>query len=128
MDRENKTTAEEALKLKISALRHWSAPGPELEGLIRGAIAQNVLQEDLGLHADPPRYYDLDQETRDRLLAHARQDAAHALINTGDILKQLAIITRRSRNFGIAAAVLFLLAALFLVAALGLFWVMWWHR
>ena len=87
-----------------------------------------MLDEDLGLYSDPPRYYDLDQETRDRLLAHARQDAAHALINTGDILNQLAIIARRSRNVSIAAAILFLLAVLFLVAALGSFWVMWWLR
>jgi hypothetical protein len=123
--KENETTAEDALKLKISALRRWTYPGdPKLEGLIRGAVAQNVLHEDLGLHADEPRYYDLDQETRDRLLAHARQDAAHALINTEDILDQLAIITRR---FSVAA-ILFLVAALFLAAAVGSFWVMWWHR
>lgn len=125
----NKQSAEEALKLQIRALRDWTYPGdPKLEDQIRQAIAKNLLDEDLGLYGDPPRYYDLDQATRDRLLVHARQDAAHALINTGDILNQLAIIARRSRNVSIAAAILFLLAVLFLVAALGSFWVMWWLR
>jgi len=75
--------SEEALKLQISAIRDWTFAGdPELEGWIRGAIARNVLHEEIGLYADAQPTYHLDQETRDRLLAHARQDAAHALINT----------------------------------------------
>ena len=50
-------------------------------------VAQYTLNEELGNHGTPEAYYDLDQTTRDVLLAHARQDAEHALLNTTSILK-----------------------------------------
>jgi hypothetical protein len=51
------------------------------------ATARVTLEGDLGQFTDqPPAYYDLDEPTRDRLLAHARQDAAHALLNTSSLL------------------------------------------
>lgn len=45
------------------------------------ALSQNILQHELGDFGewDGPQYK-LDDETRDRLLAHARQDAAAALL------------------------------------------------
>jgi hypothetical protein len=36
----------------------------------------------------------MDQSTRDRLLAHARQDASHALLNTTTLLQQMASMRR----------------------------------
>ena len=36
-----------------------------------------------------PFHYGLDEERRDAILVHARQDAAHALCNTMVIAKQL---------------------------------------
>jgi hypothetical protein len=45
-------------------------------------LAQNILDADLGHFSDRPPDCVLDQAVRDRLLAHARRDAAHALINT----------------------------------------------
>ena len=34
-------------------------------------------------------YYDLDEETRDRLLAHSRQDTAFAASNTSDLIRKM---------------------------------------
>jgi hypothetical protein len=62
-------------------------------------LAQNILDADLGHFPDPPPDCVLDQAVRDRLLVHARRDAAHALINTGRLisdvkeLKQLIMMT-----------------------------------
>lgn len=45
-------------------------------------LAREVLAKDTGRSKDQPLDYQIDQATRDRLLAHTRRDAAHALINT----------------------------------------------
>jgi len=57
-------------------------------------IARTILLDDLGMsgygHAEGElRFpsYDLDAETRDRLIAHARQDAAWGAANTASLLK-----------------------------------------
>lgn len=45
------------------------------------AVAKHSLDDDLGYFSDSYDFsYDLDDKTRDRLIANARQDAAHALI------------------------------------------------
>jgi hypothetical protein len=54
-----------------------------------GAIAKNVLDEELGRFEDTPRNYSIDKATRDRLLVHGRQDVAHALLNTIILTKAL---------------------------------------
>jgi hypothetical protein len=59
------------------------------------ATAQITLDGDLGRFEDrAPFIYDLDDAARDRLIVHARQDAAHALLNTSTMLGQLAWVRR----------------------------------
>jgi hypothetical protein len=70
-------------------------------------VASNVLKEELGLYDDYHQPdYDLDKATADVLLAHARQDAAHALSNTASILEVLSSIRTQLR---IGLVLLFLL-------------------
>jgi hypothetical protein len=56
---------------------------------------------DLGTRPDPTRsgrhFYNLDEKTRDILLAHARQDAAHAFFNTKSLLERVAELKRLVR-------------------------------
>jgi hypothetical protein len=59
------------------------------------AIAQGVLRDEIDSDSKTGRFpFNLDQETRDILLAHARQDAAHALCNTASVLKRVRTLTR----------------------------------
>jgi hypothetical protein len=59
------------------------------------AIAQGVLHDEIDSDSKTVRFpYRFDQEQRDALLAHARQDAAHALCNTGSLLKRIRTLTR----------------------------------
>ena len=74
-----KPTYAEALKWKIGAIKTFSRSGTDLRKEADRAIAESVLEADLGEHSDIQRFYNLDQETRDRLLVHARKDAAMAL-------------------------------------------------
>lgn len=87
-----KITAEEALKTDL-----WA------EKMIAGmksttmdaALARNILAGDLGEFKD--RFltaYSLDEDTRDRLIAHARQDAAHAVLIAVRNQKQIAGLKR----------------------------------
>ena len=65
---------------------------------IQAATAQNILHDDLGMFADsdgPAWAYDLEPERRDRLLAHARQDAAHAVVVGTDIYKAVASLNTK---------------------------------
>jgi hypothetical protein len=63
---------------------------------INRAISAHGLHADLGIFRDHEvPYYDMDEHIRDRLIAHARQDAAHALLNTHSIFAELAGIRRR---------------------------------
>ncbi|MGE4612657.1 MAG: hypothetical protein AAED33_14925 [Paracoccaceae bacterium] len=48
-------------------------------------LSRNILDDDLGLFDDSVCYdYDLDKTTRDRLIAHAGQDAANSLLMATD--------------------------------------------
>lgn len=61
-------------------------------------IARYTLHEELGYRGERREPYHLDQDTRDILLAHTRQDAAHSLLNTISLLKKvdsLALSVRR---------------------------------
>lgn len=51
-------------------------------------FARNLLDDDLGKFAERYAHFDLDEATRDILLAHARRDAAEALLNTRTLLEQ----------------------------------------
>lgn len=67
--------AHAALRSKLWAMRELGATQAEIDAV----TAQNVLHEDLGYYRTKTAEYDLDQAHRDKLLAHARQDAAHAV-------------------------------------------------
>jgi hypothetical protein len=80
-------TGDEALRSELDAMAEWHAHGSDLTPQINEITARNVLRTDLGFYSDIPADYDLDEATRDRLIAHCRQDAAHAVIVAGDIFK-----------------------------------------
>ncbi len=68
-------------------------------------FARLILHEDLGyLKKTWPTSYSLDEETRDRLIAHARQDAAHAVVNTTRLRKMAIDLTRTKRLTWISIA------------------------
>ena len=60
-------------------------------------IARNVLHEDLGHFGEPESSYHLDEKTRDRLIAHARQDAANSMCLIGDLLENIQTLEGRVR-------------------------------
>ena len=78
-------TAEEHLRLKIRAMREIGATQDDIDA----ATAQSVLHEDLGYFASKSAEYNLDQGTRDKLLSHARQDAAHAVYAASSTAREL---------------------------------------
>ena len=76
--------AESALQETINSQRSMGMKGEHWDNY---AIARNVLQEEIGLHGEPPREsYHFSQGTYEVLLAHSRQDVAHALCNTKSLL------------------------------------------
>jgi hypothetical protein len=73
-------TAEEAYAAAVKAMQTVTHPSEVRRGFADEMLAENILHKELGYFSDPLPKYALDQQTRDRLLVHARQDAAHALI------------------------------------------------
>ena len=91
-------TSDEDLKARIKAIRSISfgASKDEIQRQIDQAIARNVLHEKLGYFKSKSfSSYDLDDETRDSLIAHGRQDAAHALIASSRAVTKLAGLRTR---------------------------------
>jgi hypothetical protein len=105
---ERKEKAEEHLKQQLAFAKET---GPRNASFLNSIIAKNVLHEDLGRFDSFLQRYNLDEDTRDRLIAHARQDAAHALINTITLLEQI-----RALRHGIILALVFALV----IVVLGL--------
>ena len=65
----------------------------------QGALSRNafmsqcMLNDDLGNFSDSRNsVYDLSEDQRDRLIAHARQDAAHATLNSIEIINSIKSI------------------------------------
>ncbi len=57
------------------------------------AVAVGTLEEELGYYGEKPLpYYEMDEAVRHRLIAHTRQDVAHALCNTHSLWKRLLFI------------------------------------
>lgn len=68
--------------------------------------SRNILHEDLGYIETVQTFYHLDEATRDRLLAHARQDAALAVLNVGSLRKEITALRtqlKRQRIYGLLA-------------------------
>jgi hypothetical protein len=85
-------TAEADLATSLKSLRDMGLTSEHHANL---AVAKNVTNEELGRYGEHPLEYALKQKTKDTLLAHGRQDAAHALCNTKSILDQNAKISSR---------------------------------
>jgi hypothetical protein len=67
-------------------------------------IARTVFQEEIGRYGEYDGIeYHFDQKTYDLLLAHTRQDAAHALLNTSSLLEYGAKISAQLRLLNILA-------------------------
>lgn len=113
-----KETPKEALRSQIQAALDFPLPDNNREMTTNRAIARNVLHTELGRYAETQPVYSLDQETRDRLIAHARQDAAHALLNTISLMKEVRRINQRTRNTQVGIVVFCIAIAL---------WVWWPH-
>lgn len=72
-------TADEELKAALNAIKLIPASKRQKKKLVWSALSKNVLHDDLGYYsdsADTNAIYNLSDETRDRLIAHSRQDAA----------------------------------------------------
>jgi hypothetical protein len=73
------TNSKEDLDASIEVAKDMGWFGWGKKPAIWDAMAFNVLQKDLGEFEDSTTIdYGLDESTRDRLIAHARQDAAMA--------------------------------------------------
>jgi len=108
----NKSTEERAVEaLLISVRTARRLLGQTLKGdrSIQHATGQNILREELGEFGDwKGTYYDLDEQTKNLLLAHTRQDSAHALVVANDCYELLYKINRTQRvHFYLFCAVIF---------------------
>jgi hypothetical protein len=81
----------EHLRQQIAFARETGATSPSALNAVAG---RNVLHEDLGRFSSRLPHYRLNEDTRDRLIAHARQDAAHALLNTATLLDSVRNLRR----------------------------------
>jgi hypothetical protein len=89
--------AKTALRAQLRFIKEMGGDQSERDA----AIARNVLHEDLGYYDKRQFIYDLDEATRDRLITHARQDAAHAVISVSSIQKQLRKTKRLLATFAL---------------------------
>jgi hypothetical protein len=56
-------------------------------------IAQHTLDQELGRYGEElQQFYGFDRDIADTLLAHGRQDAAHALLNTMTLMKDVRLL------------------------------------
>ncbi|MHC2454523.1 hypothetical protein ACVMIX_001164 [Rhizobium leguminosarum] len=84
-------TAEADLKVRLDAIRSLGGD----QAAVDAAIARNILHEELGQFEDSAlATYNLDDTTRDRLIAHARQDAAHAIMGIGTLTNEVRSLRR----------------------------------
>lgn len=93
--------ADEELRAQIKVMREMGAT----QAAIDAKMAQNILHEDLGYFASKTTEYDLDPQTRDKLLAHARQDAAHAVYAAMSAANEVRKLRRILLVFAIVGAV-----------------------
>jgi len=81
------TDYDERIRSQIRAQREWGQKGVLSENY---AIAENVLLETI----ETGRVYGLTKEQSDRLLAHTRQDASHAVLNSSTAVQLLKSLKR----------------------------------
>jgi uncharacterized membrane protein YccC len=107
--------AEEHLRQQLSFARDMGTKDPSN---LNSIAARNILHEDLGRFDTILHRYQLDDDTRNRLIAHVRQDAAHALLNTATLLQQVRALRRGLR------IVLVLVFLLLVALGLPLLWLL----
>lgn len=93
-DQDDKEKPEDHLRQQLAFAKDMGARDGSI---LNSIVAKNVLHEDLGRFDSFLPRYNLDEDTRDRLIVHARQDAAHAVINTAALLDQLGTLWRTLR-------------------------------
>jgi len=80
--------------------------------------SRNILHEDLGYIETVQTFYHLDEPTRDRLLAHARQDAALSVINVGSLRKEVVALRSQMKRQRIYGLLVFAVQTVLLLAIL----------
>jgi hypothetical protein len=80
---------EEEFRASLVAQRELGMRGDSWDNY---ALARTVLHDDLDGGNHTP-LFNLDEERRGRLLAHARQDASHTLANTTSLLRRVQRLT-----------------------------------
>jgi hypothetical protein len=113
----NEQSADEALKMQLRMSRDMLPVGSDKEASDNEIVARNTLHMELGYYTDRGPEYNLNEATRDRLIVHTRQDAAHALLNTITLMKEVRRINRRARITQISVAVLVCIAITFLISS-----------
>jgi hypothetical protein len=88
---------EESEAALASALKTRKSMGITSEHQANYLVAKNVADEEMGRYGEYPLEYSLQQKTKNTLLAHGRQDVAHALCNTKSIMDQNARIAAQLR-------------------------------
>lgn len=85
---------DDAQQRLASAVRMQRELGMKGDNWDNYAVAQATLHDELGYNGTQRHPYSLDEATRDILIVHGRQDAAHALANTTALLKRAQTLTR----------------------------------
>lgn len=81
-----------------SAIKNQRLLGMKGEHWDNYAAARYTLEGELGLNGQTAQhFYDLNREEYNTLLAHGRQDAAHALCNTQSLLDLTRRVSRQVR-------------------------------
>jgi hypothetical protein len=93
-----KEKSDDVLDRQIKGSRILAVPGTDQRQVENRLVARNVLDTELGRYSDPQPVYGLNDETRDRLVAHARQDAAHALSNTITLMNDVQVLLKETRK------------------------------
>jgi hypothetical protein len=85
-----KLSPDDALNTSLRWLQEFGGK-PLTQAEKNRALADNIQRQDLGQYSDADSLpdYALNGATRDPLVAHARQDAAHALLNTITLMNDI---------------------------------------
>jgi hypothetical protein len=89
-----KESGDEALELQLKAAKGFFVPGDNWDKRANHIIARNSLHTDLGRYSGHLQVYHLDEDTRDRLLAYARQDAAEALCHVSTLMDEVRALRK----------------------------------
>lgn len=87
----DKPTSKAALAAALQAHKEFGRRGAFYRNEV---LARNVLHQELGWHAEEPMTYEMGEDVRDRLIAHCRQDAAHAVLNGASALDAIKSLRR----------------------------------